>query len=104
MMEKVEKNIKELEREKSNFETMVQANMETARHWKHALVSIIFAWLLTVAGFIWYIAQYDYVSYNEAQGIYAMIDANGNIVSQDITPEQWEAFIEWQRVLNDGKD
>ena|GEM_PF-5415818 len=103
-MEKLENNMKELEHEKTNFETMVSANMETAKHWKHAVIAIVIAWALTIAGFIWFLLQFNFETSIESVGVYSIVDSNGNYVAQDISPETWESFIEWQKVLSNGKD
>lgn len=49
------------------------------------------AWML-----LW--NQYDTMSSYEANGIYALIDSNGNILAQDITQEQLDAFKDWWEI------
>lgn len=57
--------------------------------------------LLVVAGFLLYLNQYDFTSseeYNyEATGVYALVDSEGNVVAQDLTPAELARIME---VLN----
>lgn len=56
--------------------------------------------LLAVTGlFVYYLNQYDFTSTTEytteqtAEGVYAIIDSDGNVIGQDITPAQLEQLI-----------
>ena len=53
-----------------------------------ALVTV----LLTIAGFLWYLNQYDFSATetitNSAEGVYAIVDSEGNIISSDLTSEE----------------
>lgn len=68
-----------------------------------ALVTV----LLVVAGFLWYLNQYDFSSTttesitNSAEGVYAIIDSEGNVVGSDYTAEDIQAFLEG--VTNNGE-
>jgi hypothetical protein len=61
-----------------------------------ALVSI----MLVVAGFLWYLNQYDFSATttesitNSAEGVYAIVDSNGNVISSDLTAEEIESLLE----------
>lgn len=68
-----------------------------------ALFIVLALWAATIAGFLLYMNQYDYSTTIEANGVYAIVDSNGNIISQDVTPEQWEAFTEWWKVNGEYK-
>lgn len=54
--------------------------------------------LCIVAGFLWYLNQYDFTSseeYNfEAHGVYALVDSEGNILAQDLTSEDMNKIME----------
>lgn len=59
-------------------------------------------WMLTVVlivvGFLLYLNQYDFLSseeYNfEATGVYALIDSEGNVIAQDLTPDEMTKIME----------
>ncbi|MGN1230055.1 MAG: hypothetical protein ACI4T5_10450 [Prevotella sp.] len=61
----------------------------------------LIAILATVGGFLWYLNQYDFSSTETitttATGVYALIDSEGNVIAQDLSPEEIEAMME---VLN----
>ena len=48
--------------------------------------------LMTVAGFLMYLNQYDFsateTTTNTAEGIYAIIDSEGNVISSDLTSDE----------------
>ena len=54
--------------------------------------------LITVGGFLWYLYQYDYcgesISTINAEGVYTLVDSEGNVIVQDLSLE------EIQEVLN----
>lgn len=64
--------------------------------------------LLVVAGFLWYLNQYDFSATetvtehvtNSAEGVYAIIDSDGNVISSDLTAEEIQALLEG--VIIDG--
>lgn len=51
----------------------------------------------TIAGFLWYLNQYDFSgtssTYNDADGVYALIDSEGNVISADLTKEELEMIM-----------
>lgn len=61
------------------------------------------AMLLIVAGFLWYLNQYDFTSYetSTAEGVYALIDSEGNVITSDLTPEEVDQLI--KGVITDGE-
>lgn len=61
------------------------------------LIAVVVA---TVAGFLLYLNQYDFESSIEQNGVYTLIDSQGNVISSDITPEQINEILE---IINDGK-
>lgn len=64
--------------------------------------------LLVVAGFLWYLNQYDFSATetvtetitNTAEGVYAIIDSEGNVISSDLTAEEIQTLME--EVIADG--
>lgn len=56
--------------------------------------------LAIVAGFLLYLNQYDFTSTEEttydydATGVYALVDSEGNIIAQDLTPQEIESIME----------
>lgn len=74
----------------------------------HALVKVvcgcIVAVLLTAGGFLWYLNQYDFSSEETttytSTGVYSLIDSEGNVIANDLTPEEIEQLMEVS--LGDG--
>lgn len=70
----------------------------------HALVKVvcgcIVAVMLTVGGFLWYLNQYDFSSEEtttinqNSTGVYSLIDSEGNVIANDLTPEEIEQIME----------
>lgn len=66
------------------------------------VLAALIALLATVGGFLWYLNQYDFSSTTTttnkttqtAEGVYAIIDSEGNVVGQDLTPEEIEQLME----------
>ena len=56
--------------------------------------------LLVVAGFLWYLNQYDFSATttetvtNTAEGVYAIIDSDGNVVGTDLTADEIQGLLE----------
>lgn len=67
------------------------------------LIAALVAMLLVVAGFLWYLNQYDFTSYETsmAEGVYALIDSEGNVISADLSPEDINLLLE--EVIVDGE-
>lgn len=65
------------------------------------VIAALLAILATVGGFLWYLNQYDLSSTTTqtAEGVYAVVDSEGNVIGQDLTPEQIETLME---ELNSG--
>lgn len=57
-----------------------------------------------VAGFLLYLNQYDFESTStitkSAEGVYAIVDSEGNVLGQDLTPEELQTLME---ALNNGE-
>lgn len=64
----------------------------------HIILAELLVILLVVAGFLWYLYQYDFSGYDstvqEANGVYAIVDSEGNVVSSDLTPEDIARIME----------
>lgn len=54
--------------------------------------------LLITGSFLLYLNQYDFASTQtieqSAEGIYAIVDSEGNTIAWDITPEEMQAMLE----------
>ena len=70
--------------------------------------------LLVVAGFLWYLNQYDFsatetmtetiTNTNTAEGVYAIIDSEGNVISSDLTAEEIKTMMEEVIIGGDSED
>lgn len=60
--------------------------------------------MLVVAGFLWYLNQYDFSATTtetvNAEGVYAIVDSEGNVIGSDFTAEEIQRLLEG--VLSDG--
>lgn len=92
-------------REITYFQEMVLGSEKLIRPWKTAVLGLIIGWVLTIGGFIFYLNQYDFTATTsyEAAGVYALIDSEGNMIAQDVTPETWDKFTEWWNVYGESK-
>ena len=54
--------------------------------------------LLVVAGFLWYLNQYDFFATTTemvtAEGVYAIVDSEGNVIGSDFTAEEIQGLLE----------
>ena len=54
--------------------------------------------LMVVAGFLWYLNQYDFSATNTetvtAEGVYAIVDSEGNVIGSDFTAEEIQGLLE----------
>ena len=84
---------------------------DTQIHSLHRVLAIVVSAaflvaLLITAGFLLYLNQYDFSSTtsesitNSAEGVYAIIDSDGNVISSDLTAEEIETLL--QGVTTDG--
>lgn len=65
------------------------------------LTTIFLVVIIAIVGvFIWYLNQYDFTSEQTVSGVYALVDSDGNVVAQDITPEEYEKII---KEIEDGQ-
>lgn len=86
----------------------IQADLLKEKHksnrvpWIMAVITL-FLFFVTNCIWIWLWNQYDTVSSYEANGIYAIIDSDGNILAQDVTQEQLDAFTEWWELNGDSQ-
>ena len=99
-LEQVQKAIDEVtekvEERSLAMEILVELRTNCKR-WFAAFMIVLFLWAATIIGFLWYQSLWDYTTTStyEANGIYALIDSNGNILAQDVSQEQLDAFAEW---------
>lgn len=54
--------------------------------------------LLVVAGFLWYLNQYDFSATTTetitAEGVYTIVDSDGNVIGSDFTAEEIQGLLE----------
>lgn len=90
-IEKVEEKIENI-----NFATEILAQMKDTikRQW---ILIVILIGALFVSNMVWLYVfnQYEYSTTIDATGIYTAVDQSGNIITQDVTEEQWKLFMEW---------
>lgn len=79
---------------------MLKELKEQSKRWFRAFIIMVVVEVATIAGFIWYLYQYDFTSTIEQTGIYTLVDSQGNVISSDITPEQIEKIME---IINNGE-
>lgn len=99
----------ELKRENERKEMVIKSLIKV-------VVGVIIVALIGVAGvvggFLWYLNQYDFSStsssYKDANGVYAIIDSEGNVISSDLTKEELEmimhGYIESTQSYNEAQD
>lgn len=94
--------LSELKTENERKEHQIQ---RLHRAWTITVVAALLAVLMVVAGFLWYLNQYDFSSTetitNSAEGVYAIVDSDGNVISSDLTAEEIEALL--GGVITDGE-
>ena len=75
-----------------------------------ALIASMLTVLLVVAGFLWYLNQYDFSATttetitNTAEGVYAIVDSEGNVIGSDFTAEEIQNFLEGVTTDGESKD
>lgn len=78
------------------------------KDFKHMVYGFLIVISAIVAGFLLYLNQYDFSSteeYNyEASGVYALVDSEGNVVAQDLTPEEIARIMEVLNIDGNGED
>lgn len=89
------------------YELLSDARDNSKRWFKSFLAMVavslaeLFVILSVVIAFVWYLNQYDFESSIEQNGVYTLIDSEGNVISSDISPEQIEQIME---IINNGKN
>lgn len=84
----------EIKEEKGLALEMLGELKEQSKRWFRAFCIMVAVEVATIAGFIWYLNQYDFTSSIEQTGVYTLIDSSGNVISADITPEQAKEILE----------
>ena len=57
------------------------------------IIGALCAILMVVGGFIWYLNQYDSEGTTSATGVYAVVDSKGNVIANDLTPEEIQSIM-----------
>lgn len=80
----------------------IRKDAQIERLHKQMLKVVLAAFLVviaTVAVFLWYLNQYDFSSTQTveqiAEGVYAIIDSEGNTIACDISPEELMEMINY---------
>lgn len=60
---------------------------------KFLIVMFLTVIMAIIGVFIWYLNQYDFTSEQTVSGVYTLVDSDGNVVAQDISPEDYEKFL-----------
>lgn len=84
----------ELKRENERKERIIKSLIKV-------VVGTIVVALVGIAGvtggFLWYLNKYDFSStsatYTDADGVYTLVDSEGNVISADLTPEELEMIL-----------
>lgn len=76
------------------FRELKEQNKRLAEVLRISIFTFVTAVVLIVAGFLFYLYQYDFSATIEQTGIYTLVDSQGNVISSDITPEQIERILE----------
>lgn len=95
-----EENVAEKEEKGLAMEMLGELEAQSKR-WYHTFLVMVVVEVLTIAGFIWYLYQYDFTSTIEQTGVYTLMDSSGNVISADVTPEQAKEIME---IINNGED
>lgn len=101
-------NVKEKEENKVFSYELLSDARDNNERWFKAFIAMVkvnvaelLAIVIVVLAFVWYLNQYDFTSSIEQNGVYTLIDSEGNVISSDITPEQINEIME---IINDGKN
>ena len=99
-------NVKEEEENKVFSYELLSDARDNNERWFKAFIAMVkvnvaelLAIVIVVLAFVWYLNQYDFTSSIEQNGVYTLIDSEGNVISSDITPEQINEIME---IINDG--
>ena len=86
---------------KANYVCMHQQLMAEKKSTRRERIFYLVTIFLIVAGFLLYMYQYDYVSYetHSAEGVYAIVDSDGNVVATDLTEDELAEIVGY----NDGE-
>lgn len=77
---------------------------QSSKRWFRIALALLCAWLITIGVFIWYLYQYDFSGTSEttttystvqnADGLYAIIDSDGNVIASDIPDDQLGEYLD----------
>lgn len=100
-IEKQIESVEEKVEDRSLAYEILQELKQSNKNWRNAFFAMLIALMLTIAGFLFYLYQYDYVSSYEysATGVNAIIDNEGNVIAQDIPDDKLLQVLE---ILNNG--
>lgn len=85
-------NIQEKENfsEKSLAMELLKEVQIQSKRWMIAFIAVLIMWFLTIGGFVWYLNQYDFVSYSQDGGGYNNINTGeqGDVINGAEIPDK----------------
>lgn len=101
-------NTKEKDDDKVFSYDLLSDARDDKERWFKAFITMVkvnsielLAIVVVVIAFLLYLNQYDFTSSIEQNGVYTLIDSEGNVISSDIKPEQINEIME---IINNGKN
>ena len=68
----------------------------------------IISMILIIGGFLWYLNQYDFcgdsTSTINAEGVYTLVDSEGNVIVQDLSPKEIQEILDGAHNQNNQND
>lgn len=87
-------------------ELLSELKAENARKSK-CILALIISIVIITGSFLLYLNQYDFVSTTTetitAEGVYAIVDSEGNVIGTDLTAEEIQSFVKGVSAV-DGSD
>lgn len=80
---------------------MLSEIKRSSKRWFGIAMALLVAWLVTIGAFLWYLNQYDfsgatttsYETVKDANGLYAVIDSDGNVIASDIPDKELGEYL-----------
>lgn len=86
--------LSELKSENERKDSLIKSMQRRSFIERIVFVSIV---LLIVSSFLAYLSLYDFTSTTTmtttAQGVYTLVDSEGNVIAQDLTPEEIQEVV-----------
>lgn len=88
----LKKNIPEQEEKGIAMEILEELKRQN-QGLRRIIVGLMFLVGFVIGCFLFYLYQYDFKGTIEQNGIYTLVDSDGNVIGSDITPEQMEDIL-----------